>query len=489
MARRYINTSQYNPYSFQEMWQPALAATQAHQQQMGAMAEMNAKSNLIGNYIDPQKDPEEYAAWQQYNNSIKQASQDLLSRGLSTNTYNNVYGLTVDYQQNIKPIETSIENQQSFAKLQSDAKMKNPKMFFAKTASDYSLKDFRNGLPQMDLVDGDEAQKQAVLMANAYANGHLEMLPPQAYSKFKMLVETAVVDPTTGQRLSFENALAQLNSQNPNALMNIMKRTVMETVGGNRLRDNNKMNDYAQLNGLIDNALMGAIIQKPDFKLEDNGYAQEQSIAQGWAKIAQDERHFQTQMAAKQAAAAAEEQKAATHFAYRTDRDANGNAYVMPYFTPAGGQEKNYAAAIQNRLQGAAASKNGRKGKYAVNITDAKGKPVTLPKDWGTKAHSFSIEVPGILNKQKTTKIGLRIDGKIYYCQPEDLGIHPDIIKAYEGQLHLPMYDKLISSPQYLTKEEVVAINQTREAMLDHIARELNDLAKYTPQDNYKDLE
>ncbi len=487
MARRYINTSQFNPYSFQEMWEPALAATQAHQQQMGAMAEMNAKSSFIGNMIDPEKDPEEYAAWQQYNLGINQASKDLMAKGLSNATYNNIYGLTINYQKNIKPIEVSLENQQKFANLQQETKLKNPKMFFARTASDYSLKDFRNGLPQMDLVDGDEAQKQAVLMASAYANGHLEMLPPQAYSKFKMLVETAVVDPITGQRLSFENALAQLNSKDPNTLMNIMKRTVMETVGGSRLRDNNKMNDYTQLNSLIDNALMGAIIQKPDLKLEDNGYAQEQSIAQGWAKIAQDERHFQQTLATKKQEQAA---ASATHFAYRNEKDSHGNSRNTVYFAPAGGKEKNYALAIQNLMQGSAISKKGRKGKYDINITDAQGKKISLPKDWAEKAKSFSLEVPLIVNNQITTKIALRVDGKTYYCQPDDLGINPQWIKAFNDEVkYNPVYSKYLKTPQYLTEEERNGIIETQTNVLDLIVRELNDLANYNPQDVYKNVE
>lgn len=489
MARRYINTAQFNPYSFQEMWEPALAATQAHQQQMGAMAELNAKSNLIGQYINPEKDPEEYAAWQQYNSNIQQASQDLMTRGLSTAVFNNVYGLTSDYQSNIKPIEISVENQQKFANLQMEAKMKNPKLFFALNASDYALKDFKHGLPQMAMVDGEDAQKQAAAMATAYANGHMEMLSPQAYSKFKMLVETAVTD-GHGNRLSFEDAFAQLRNSNPNSVMGLMKQAIMETCGGNSLRDNGKLDDYAKLGSLIDNALISGIMVKPDLKLEDNGYETQQRLNIAWAGHALEREKFEYSKAKDLLALEQASQQNMNTLSWRQSYSSNGTRNgQIPYFAPSGDSAKAYANAVLNRMQGAASSGKGKKGKYEINFTDKNGKHLEISKDFGNKVNSFTIAFPGQIDGRASNKFEFRIDGKTYYCEPEDLGLSHSVVETMNAWNKDPLVQKWLTTPSYLSSEEAKTISNTQAKYVTLIMRELNDLAKYTSQKEFEKLQ
>lgn len=501
MARRYINTSQYNPYSFQEMWQPALAATQAHQQQMGAMAKMNAKSNLIGQYIDPQKDPEEYAAWQRYNTGIQQASQDLLTRGLSTTTYNNVYNLTTSYQQDIKPIETALENKVKFADTLREAKLKDPNTFFVKNADDYSLKDFRLNAPQVEYVNGTLAQQQAALLGQAIAKGDARILPPEMYDKYNMIV-------TELHGKSPAEVVAALQTRDPNNPIYAMKQMVLQSSGAQSLLDNNKSVEYGQLEQLITQGLIAGCAGETKLNLADNGRKHAEDMAYKYANLTFEKEKWNTSLALKkqeasiaQANAVAEQQASLT---YKQVPNGAGGYKQVPYFTP--GDAKKYSEVLYNTMQTVADGKKNGKN-VAIEVTNLKGKKVTLKgSDFQAKKGSptsMSLTFGGLQNGKWSPVFTLELNGQQYLVQPEQLGYQSSIkdilYNVYntgddqQTRAQVAAMTRIIKkyedSPRYLTEAENQALFNLQCAMVTTARTILDQKAKYAGDKNKYDQE
>lgn len=250
MARRYINTSKYNPYSFQEMWQPALAATQAHQQQMGALAQMESQNAMLGSFLDPEIDAVEYQRWQDYTNRIQQISRDFMARGLSSGTYNNIYNATIDYSRNIQPIATGIQNRANFINQINQTLTEHPD-FVAKTDLMQPVSNYIKGNPQVELISGLQIQNDMATLAEAYSK-NIGSITTESFSKLRDIIKT-----TTG--LDFQQLQLQMNDPESDLAKLkqavLLKHGVIDSDGQTVLKNQ----DYQKLNNYANMGMYGAL--------------------------------------------------------------------------------------------------------------------------------------------------------------------------------------------------------------------------------------
>lgn len=254
MARRYINTSRYNPYSFQEMWQPAFAATQAHQQQAQAMMNLEMQNAYIGSHINPELDPEEYARYKSYEQRMQQTSKDLLERGLSSNTFNNLYGMSIDYARNIKPIEEAVANKQKYLTTLNTTLTEHPE-FGVIGSLEKPLRDFRMGVPRAELANGNQIQTDVATLASAYGKS-LNQLSTEEYTQLRDIVWNQ-----TG--LDWEEVQKQIATSgsplNTIVQLTLQKHGVIDTNGNSRM---NNQNDYMKMLQYANTGAYGAIGSK-----------------------------------------------------------------------------------------------------------------------------------------------------------------------------------------------------------------------------------
>lgn len=247
MARRYINTAQFNPYSFQEIWEPALAATQAHQQQAQALMTLEMQNAYLGSQINPDLDPEEYARYKSYEQRMQQTSRDLLERGLSTNSFNNLYGMSIDYTRNIHPIEESVNNRKEYYKTINATLTEHPEYGLIGSL-EKPLREFRNGIPRTELVNGVQIQNDVALLAQAYGKS-LTSMTTEEYSQLRDLV-------TTKTGLDWDELLQQL--QQSDSPISTIINSVLQKHGVTDNNHQSRMNSPAEYQKMLRYAQNGA---------------------------------------------------------------------------------------------------------------------------------------------------------------------------------------------------------------------------------------
>lgn len=432
MARRYINTSQFNPYTFQEMWQPAEAATNAHMQQATAFSQLGAQAAFLGDFIDPQKDPEEYAAWREYSSNLKSGAESLMHNGLTTSTYNTLWRSTVDYASKIKPIEFAVENKQKFAQMLNQTSLSHPNALFVKDQNDYTLKDYRSGVPQPELIDMDAVGNEAKTIAAAYANDKLRFENPQQYDRFRQIIRKKYGD-------TFDEAMANIND--PEQRLYQIKQMVMESAGANRLLDNGKTGAYARLERTVDNSIITGAVGKTEANLDDTVFRHNLELAKFAYQRQRDKQ-------AAQDAIIAEDTRLRNNLVWEY---APGNRSRRQYGWAAmshGKDAEKYQDLFLARLAG-------RK------VTDLKGNTVNLAKKAGKsseKNSEFGITFEGIrnsgeYNQPRSPYYLVKWNGETYRVTANDLGLDGNtsrIIKYTFGNT-VPQRSSFASDDEYNT--------------------------------------
>lgn len=417
MARRYINTSQFNPYIFPELWQPAEAATQAHMQQAATFAELGANAAMLGDFIDPERDPEEYRAWDEYTQNLRRGSEALMRNGLSGTTFNSLWQSSVDYGAKIKPIETAVGNKQKFAQMLNQTALQHPNTLFIKDPNDYALRDYKAGIPQPEIIDIDAVQKEAELLGKIYANDKVRYMQPQQYDRYRQMIIQKYGD-------SFDEAMQNISDSNQRLYQ--IKQMLMEAIGANRLLDNGKQRGYNRLDRAVDEALIAGAVGQTKADL-DTTKAQ---MDLQWAKFNWDKQMDVARMtAASQSAKQAEEEEQSKWLNSLSWHRASGSnsARVYGWATAAAGRQ---AREWQSIVYGNATA-DGSKFK----VKNMKGKEVTISQpDGSVDGDRFAITFEGPRNEKEfnldsTPYYLMQWNGETYRVSPDALGLPQNMVE------------------------------------------------------------
>ena len=78
-----VVNSKFKPFSFQELLQPALMATEAHEKRQEQYDKLMEDSSKWGEQLDPSS--QAYGMWKSFQDEITQAADSLSSQGLTIN--------------------------------------------------------------------------------------------------------------------------------------------------------------------------------------------------------------------------------------------------------------------------------------------------------------------------------------------------------------------------------------------------------------------
>lgn len=158
MANNYgVANTVFKPFSFEEMLKPALMATEAHEKKEAELNEL-LEDAALKDFNFAAQDVEEKAKYEYLVDRIKNAADQLGSKGLSGVLKNDISKLAKDYRTTLIPIQQQLAKRAELVAEQRKLKADNPNIRFTKDYSLANLKDI-TGSSTYDVVDLDKMKK------------------------------------------------------------------------------------------------------------------------------------------------------------------------------------------------------------------------------------------------------------------------------------------------------------------------------------------
>jgi hypothetical protein len=141
----------FNPFSYEEINQPLMAATLAQQQLEEQYANLADEALDLERLRGSAVDAGIYKRYREYDNKLNEAVQALAKNGLNVNSRSDMYGLRKLFKQEINPIKQAMAERTRQSQLQQQAYLADPKKMFARDASKVGLQEFMNN-PDLDTL-------------------------------------------------------------------------------------------------------------------------------------------------------------------------------------------------------------------------------------------------------------------------------------------------------------------------------------------------
>lgn len=136
-----IIDSKFSPFTFQELLQPALMATQAHQELENQYGELATKANIWEEMANEQTDPYAYKMYKAYARDLESQARQLAREGLTPASRQNMLKMKQRYSSDIIPIEQAYKRRQELIDEQRKLQAQDNTLMFDRSASMMSLDD------------------------------------------------------------------------------------------------------------------------------------------------------------------------------------------------------------------------------------------------------------------------------------------------------------------------------------------------------------
>lgn len=240
--------SQFKPFSYSEMLQPVLMATQAHQELENQYGELAAKANVWEEMANEQTDPYAYRMYKTYANDLESQAGQLAREGLNAASRRDMLNMRSRYSKEIVPIEQAYTARQKQAEEQQKALLQDPTLMLGRRAATTSLDDYiRNPQLAYDAYSGKLITAQA-----AQAAGALSKEMRDNPRKWRSILGNSYYE-TMMQKGFSSDAVLQAIQNNPNAAPELL-RIVEDAVNSSGVRN---WGDEATVNRAYDYARQG----------------------------------------------------------------------------------------------------------------------------------------------------------------------------------------------------------------------------------------
>lgn len=133
--------SKFSPFTYQELLQPALMATQAHQELENQYSELATKANVWEEMANEQTDPYAYKMYKTYASDLESQAGQLAREGLTPASRQNMLKMKQRYSSEIVPIEQAYKKRQELIDEQRKLQVQDNTLMFDRSASMMSLDD------------------------------------------------------------------------------------------------------------------------------------------------------------------------------------------------------------------------------------------------------------------------------------------------------------------------------------------------------------
>lgn len=243
-----VINSQFKPFSYSEMLQPVLMATQAHQELENQYGELSAKANVWEEMANEQTDPYAYKMYKTYANDLEAQAGQLAREGLNAASRRDMLNMRARYSKEITPIEQAYTARQKQAEQQQQALLQDPTLMLSRRASTTSLDDYiRNPQLAYEAYSGKLITAQAASAASALAKEMQEK--PR---KWRSILGNSYYESMMQKGFSSQ-AVLQAIQDNPNAAPQLT-RIVEDAINSSGVRN---WGDQATIARAIDYAKQG----------------------------------------------------------------------------------------------------------------------------------------------------------------------------------------------------------------------------------------
>lgn len=240
--------SQFKPFSYSEMLQPVLMATQAHQELENQYGELATKASVWEEMANEQTDPYAYKMYKTYANDLEEQAGQLAREGLNAASRRDMLNMRARYSKEITPIEQAYTARQKQAEEQQKALLQDPTLMLSRRASTTSLDDYiRNPQLAYESYSGKLITAQAASAASALAKEMQEK--PR---KWRSILGNSYYE-TMMQKGFSSQAVLQAIQDNPNAAPQLT-RIVEDAINSSGIRN---WGDQATIARAIDYAKQG----------------------------------------------------------------------------------------------------------------------------------------------------------------------------------------------------------------------------------------
>lgn len=139
-----IINSKFKPFSYQEMLHPVLMADTAHKELETGFGELQLKSGVWDNLINPDKDARAYQMFSDYSKELQSEADELAAQGLSPQSRQRLNLMREGYGRNIVPIEAAYNTRKEQAAQQQLEWNKDQTIRYNRLAAETSLDDYIN---------------------------------------------------------------------------------------------------------------------------------------------------------------------------------------------------------------------------------------------------------------------------------------------------------------------------------------------------------
>ena len=155
-------SSRFKPFSFQELLQPALMATEAHEKRQEQYDKLMEDSSRWGEQLDPSS--QAYGMWKSFQDEITQAADSLSSQGLTIGNRKALSNVRKSYGEKIKAIEEADKRLQAQAALRQQSYFKDNSIEYK---SNLNIDDFLHGKSgNNESLSGDTMRAETANMAS-----------------------------------------------------------------------------------------------------------------------------------------------------------------------------------------------------------------------------------------------------------------------------------------------------------------------------------
>ena len=243
-----VINSQFKPFSYSEMLQPVLMATQAHQELENQYGELATKASVWEEMANEQTDPYAYKMYKTYANDLEEQAGQLAREGLNAASRRDMLNMRARYSKEITPIEQAYTTRQKQAEQQQQALLQDPTLMLSRRAATTSLDDYiRNPQLAYEAYSGKLITAQAASAASALAKEMQEK--PR---KWRSILGNSYYE-TMMQKGFSSQAVLQAIQDNPNAAPQLT-RIVEDAINSSGVRN---WGDQATIARAIDYAKQG----------------------------------------------------------------------------------------------------------------------------------------------------------------------------------------------------------------------------------------
>lgn len=258
MAATILNVgSKFNPLSFDEMVKPYLMYKQEADKTEAAINDYTEKGDVIGSLIDPNRDREASALYNQFNEAAQSAITNFYNNGYTPDVKKSLLNLRQNYATNMSKIQAAYTAREKERAMQNELKAKDPTMMFSRDANYESLDSYLMGKqPTFNSVSGDYLYKLG-LQAGKSASTRQDLTVDA-----RKALENTYWQLKEQQGFTDSQALEYMKDTNP-----IFNSIVSNIRNGSNI-DSLNPNDQEKANSAILNGILSGLVgeQKIDYK-------------------------------------------------------------------------------------------------------------------------------------------------------------------------------------------------------------------------------